>query len=64
MIDKATEKSILDALAEDYDILDVYFHKGKLYVVNGYDVEAVERFVFGIVEVVAVDSVEGDYYGA
>ena len=45
MISKADEQEFLDSLEKCLDITDVYFHKGKLYVINQYDVEAVEEFL-------------------
>lgn len=45
MISKKQETEVLDFLSEQLDITDVYFHKGKLYVINEYDVEAVEEFL-------------------
>ena len=45
MISKAQEKQVLDSLDELLGITDVYFHKGKLYVINEYDVEAIEEYL-------------------
>lgn len=45
MIGKAQEKQVLDSLEELVGITDVYFHKGKLYVINEYDVDTVEEFL-------------------
>lgn len=45
MITKEAQAKVIDALEQALDITDVYFHKGKLYVINEYDVEAVEEFL-------------------
>ena len=45
MISKEQEKQVLDSLDELLVVTDVYFHKGKLYVINEYDVEAVEEYL-------------------
>jgi len=39
------EQSILNQLERMLSIVDVYFHKGVLYVINDYDFEAVEEFM-------------------
>lgn len=44
MITREQEVQLLNELEEDLDIVDVYFHKGKLHVVNDYDVEAVQAY--------------------
>ena len=41
MITREQEAQLLSNLEEDLDIVDVYFHKGKLHVVNDYDVAAI-----------------------
>ena len=45
MIDRVTEENVLNALNMLYDITDVYFHKGKLYVINEYDLPSVEELL-------------------
>lgn len=45
MVTKAQEKDILTALDEQMDVQDVYFCKGVLYVINAYDIPAVEEFL-------------------
>lgn len=67
MIDRDTELNVLNALNVLYDITDVYFHKGKLYVINDYDLETVNKCLdelswFGPVEAVSVT--DDAYYGA
>lgn len=44
MITKAQESQILDEL-EYLNIYDVYFHKGKLCIVNDYDVAVIEEYL-------------------
>lgn len=61
MLSKAQEQEFLESLEKCLDITDVYFCKGKLYVINAYDVEDVEEFLdetsWGAdVELVEVDS--------
>lgn len=44
MITKDQETQVLTALEQDLDVVDVYFHKGKLHIVNDYDVEVVQAY--------------------
>ena len=39
------EKVVLARLDEEYDVQDVFFSRGTLYVLNAYDVPYVEEFV-------------------
>ena len=41
----AREQEYLVTLDEKFNVQDVYFHKGKLHVINGYDLLIVEKFV-------------------
>ena len=45
MIGQQEQNELLSALETTLGITDVYFHKGQLYVINDYDVEAVEEFL-------------------
>ena len=45
MLTKDQEKQVLAALDEQMDVQDVYFCKGKLYVINAYDIPLVEEFL-------------------
>ena len=45
MINKAKELEYLQQLDEQFDVQDAYFAKGVLYVVNAYDIPAVEDFM-------------------
>lgn len=44
LLKKTDEAKVLSELA-DLGIEDVYFNKGKLFIVNDYDVDAVDRFL-------------------
>ena len=44
-ITKAQEQQIKHELSEFFDVSDVYFHKGILYVQNSYDIPAVEDYL-------------------
>jgi glucose-6-phosphate isomerase len=44
MITKREEELVLTELSELFDITDVYFHKGVLFVINAYDIPAVEDY--------------------
>lgn len=44
-MNKRKENEYLDQLEEVFGVTDAYFHKGYLYVVNAYDVPAVEDFL-------------------
>ena len=45
MITKSQEKEIIAALDEQMDVQDVYFCKGKLYVINAYDIPLIEEWM-------------------
>lgn len=45
MLGKQQEQEFLDSLEKCLGITDVYFHKGKLYVINQYDVDDVDEFL-------------------
>lgn len=45
MLTKIQEKQVLAVLDEQMDVQDVYFCKGKLYVINAYDIPLVESFL-------------------
>lgn len=45
MTSKKHQEIIIDSLATLANVMDVYFHKGVLYVVNEYDAAAVEEFL-------------------
>lgn len=39
------EKTVLNELEEHIDVLDVYFDRGTLHVMNGYDLKAVTGYM-------------------
>ena len=45
MLTKQQEAEVLQVLDETFDVQDVHFYKGKLFVINTYDVPAVEDFL-------------------
>lgn len=44
MITKEQELQVLNEL-DDLGVLDVYFHKGQLHIINDYDVDTVMFFL-------------------
>lgn len=44
MLTKQQEQEVISILDNEFDVQDVYFTKGKLFVINAYDVPAVEDF--------------------
>lgn len=42
---KQQEAEVLEALNAFFDVVDAYFHKGVLYVVNAFDIPAVEDYM-------------------
>jgi hypothetical protein len=44
-MNKRKENDYLSQLAEMFGVTDVYFHKGYLFVINAYDIPAVEDFL-------------------
>lgn len=45
MLSKQQQQTVLEALDVLYDVVDVYWAKGKLFVVNDYDIPAVEDYL-------------------
>lgn len=45
MVTKKQEQQIIDALNDQMDVQDVYFHKGVLYACNAYDIPAIEEWL-------------------
>ena len=45
MLSKQQQQTVLEALYVLYDVVDVYWAKGKLFVVNDYDIPAVEDYL-------------------
>ena len=45
MPSKQQQQTVLEALDVLYDVVDVYWSKGKLFVVNDYDIPAVEDYL-------------------
>jgi len=45
MLTKQQEADALETLNAFFDVVDAYFHKGVLFVVNSYDVPAVEDYL-------------------
>ena len=62
MISKSQQQEYLTRLDEEFDVQDAYFHKGVLYVVNTYDIPAVEDFMDMIGDYVPYRYVGEDQY--
>lgn len=45
MLSKQQQQTVLEALDVLYDVVDVYWAKDKLFVVNDYDIPAVEDYL-------------------
>lgn len=45
MLTKKQEAQFLEQLDKQADVQDVYFCKGVLYVINGYDIPHLEKFL-------------------
>jgi hypothetical protein len=59
-MNKRKETEYLEILADIYGVTDVYFHKGVLFVVNGYDVPLVEDFLETVSDLVTYQYIEDD----
>lgn len=62
LLTKAQEKQALSDLAEQFDVQDVYFAKGKLFIINAYDIPAVEDYLDTTSDVFQYCYVEDDVY--
>lgn len=62
MITRSKESKYLEILDNEFDVQDVYFHKGILYVVNAYDIPAVEDFMDTVEDCFSYQYVEEDTY--
>ena len=62
MLTKTQENDLLGLLKDEFGVTDAYFSKGVLYVVNDYDVEAVEDFMDVAIEITRWQLVTEDAY--
>ena len=62
MLTKQQQADALETLAEFFDVSDAYFHKGTLFVVNAYDIPAVEDYLEMAPEPFVYRYVEEDAY--
>ena len=62
MLTKQQEQQVLNELDTQFDVQDVYFAKGKLFVINAYDVPAVEDYLDASSDVFTYHYVEDDVY--
>lgn len=45
MLNTTTKRDIIKDLDEMFNVQDVYFNKGILYVINSYDIPSVEEYL-------------------
>lgn len=62
MLTKQQEQQVLAELNTQFDVQDVYFAKGKLFVINAYDIPAVEDYLDTTRSVFTYHYVEDDVY--
>ena len=62
MLTKSQQADIINRLDQEFDVQDVYFHKGVLYVINTYDVPVVEDFLDVVGDYIAYQVVSEDMY--
>lgn len=62
MLTKQQQLEVINELAEFYEVRDVYFSKGTLYVINAYDIPYVEDYLAAEDKYFRYQYVEEDAY--